>query len=69
MLVMVFLKHFNYIEVQKGEGGRAALCSIMGNDGCKGNEEFFTVLSLLVIFWLSAYDSDNAEHTGYFLPQ
>lgn len=22
-----------------------------------------------MMFWLSAYDSDNAEHSGYLLPQ
>jgi hypothetical protein len=26
-------------------------------------------LLLLVMFWLSAYDSDSAEHSGYLLPQ
>jgi hypothetical protein len=62
---MLYLKRLNYIEVQKGERGTTAMCGIMGNNGCKGIEEFFTILSLLVILWLSAYDSDNAKHSGY----
>jgi hypothetical protein len=66
---MLYLKHLNYVEVQKGERATTAMCGIMGNDGCKRSEEFFTILSLLVIFWLSAYDSDNAKHNGYLLPQ